>query len=83
MFTTAPELMAALEGRDRFVRSYLATLEAAGVEAVLCPGQMLPAPPTHVLGTMVRPQSAMIMITRASSENSRLLYNLGEGPSHF
>ena len=72
--------MAALEGRDGFVRSYLATLEAAGVEAVLCPGQMLPAPPTHVLGTMVRPQSAMIMITRASSENSRLLYNLREGP---
>ena len=71
--------MAALEGRDRFVRSYLATLEAAGVEAVLCPGQMLPAPPTHVLGTMVRPQSAMIMITRAPSENSNRLYNDGEG----
>ena len=67
--------MAALEGRDGFVRSYLATLEAAGVEAVLCPGQMLPAPPTHVLGTMVRPQSAMIMITRASSEPLRRLFS--------
>ena len=69
--------MAALEGRDGFVRSYLATLEAAGVEAVLCPGQMLPAPPTHVLGTMVRPQSAMIMIT---FEPLRRLFNHGGGP---
>ena len=35
------------------ISDYLTMMDSAGVDLILCPGQMLPAPPTGELGTMV------------------------------
>jgi len=53
LFTKTPELMHAIEEKNKFVRDYMEKMEEAGVDVILCPGQMLPAPPTGKLGEMV------------------------------
>ena len=46
LFTKTPELMQAMEEKHQFIRNYTEKMEEAGVDVILCPGQMLPAPPT-------------------------------------
>ena len=53
VFSRTPELWRAIDQRDEFIRAYLDAMDSAGVDVLVCPGQMLPAPPTGVLGTMV------------------------------
>ena len=53
LFNKTPELWEAMEDRNQLVKNYLDQMDAAGVDVILTPGQMLPAPPTGVLGTMV------------------------------
>lgn len=54
-FSASDAMVAGIAGRDAFTRAYLEEMTAAGVDAILCPGQYLPAPPTGVLGTFVPP----------------------------
>jgi len=53
IFTSSEKLADGLYIRDAFTRSYLAMMDHHGVDVILCPGQLLPAPPTGVLGTFV------------------------------
>jgi hypothetical protein len=47
------ELWDALGRRDVMAREYLARMDEKGVEIILTPAQMMPAPPTGVMGTFV------------------------------
>ena len=53
VFSTTTEMRQAVQERDQFVRNYLDQMDAAGVDVILCPGQLFPAPPTGVMGMMV------------------------------
>jgi len=60
VFTTTPKLCQGIYSRDEFTRSYLAEMDSLGVDIILCPAQLLPAPPTGVLGTFVAAVSPYI-----------------------
>jgi len=51
VYDTATSLTEAMNQRNLFVKDYLGELNAAGVDAFLCPAMLLPAPPCGVLGT--------------------------------
>jgi len=53
IFTSSDKLAEGLSSRDEFTMNYLAMMKDHGVDIILCPGQLLPAPPTGVLGTFV------------------------------
>jgi len=53
VFSTTAKLCQGVSERDQFTRSYLAQMDSQGVDIILCPAQLLPAPPTGVLGTFV------------------------------
>merc|ERR1712098_838315 len=55
IFTSSEDMRDNVHKRDEFTRSYLESMSKAGVDLIICPGQMLPAPPTGVLGTFVAP----------------------------
>jgi len=60
VFDTTSKLADGLSSRDEFVRNYLAKMDSLGVDIIVCPGQLLPAPPTGVLGTFVAAVSPYI-----------------------
>jgi len=60
VFTSADKLSQGIQYRDDFTRNYLAEMDTLGVDIILCPGQLLPAPPTGVLGTFVAAVSPYI-----------------------
>lgn len=51
VFTSTTSLTEAMYERNLFVKAYLGELTSAGVDAILCPAMLLPAPPCGVLGT--------------------------------
>lgn len=51
LFTESSELADEVYARDEYVMNYLAEMDNYEIDVILCPGQMLPAPPTGVLGT--------------------------------
>jgi len=53
VFTSTSKLAEEISSRDEFVRNYLAQMDHHGVDVIICPGQLLPSPPTGVLGTFV------------------------------
>merc|ERR1719320_462467 len=53
LFTSSDKLAEGLSSRDEFTMNYLAMMKDHGVDIILCPGQLLPAPSTGVLGTFV------------------------------
>jgi len=55
VFNLTSNLAEALASRDKMTRDYLATLDNYDVDIILTPSQLLPAPPTGVLGTFVAP----------------------------
>lgn len=60
IFNTTTKLAEGLNSRDEFTRNYLAEMDKLGVDIIICPGQLLPAPPTGVLGTFVAAVSPYI-----------------------
>jgi len=53
VFNSPKKLSDALASRDALIREYMHEMDNQGVDVIICPGQMLPAPPTGVLGTLV------------------------------
>eukprot|EP00090_Calanus_glacialis_P030762 TRINITY_DN4996_c0_g1_i1.p1 TRINITY_DN4996_c0_g1~~TRINITY_DN4996_c0_g1_i1.p1 ORF type:complete len:605 (+),score=204.80 TRINITY_DN4996_c0_g1_i1:38-1852(+) len=60
VYNNATKLAAGLSVRDQFTRDYLKQMDNLGVDIILCPGQLLPAPPTGVLGMFVAAVSPYI-----------------------
>ena len=55
LFTESSELWQAMKDRDDFKKEYLDQMDSCGVDVILCPGQLLPAPPTGVMGDLMIP----------------------------
>jgi len=53
VFSTTAKLCQGISDRDQLTRSYLAQMDSKGVDIILCPAQLLPAPPTGVMGNFV------------------------------
>ena len=53
LFSNVRDLGEAIRQRDEFVRKYLAFLDSADIDVIICPGQQVPAPPAGKLGTMM------------------------------
>ena len=53
VFSTTTEMRYAVKKRNLFVKNYLDKMDESGVDVILCPGQLFPAPPTGVMGMMV------------------------------
>eukprot|EP00091_Calanus_sinicus_P016007 TRINITY_DN35178_c0_g1_i1.p1 TRINITY_DN35178_c0_g1~~TRINITY_DN35178_c0_g1_i1.p1 ORF type:complete len:107 (+),score=38.57 TRINITY_DN35178_c0_g1_i1:102-422(+) len=60
VYNNASKLAAGLSARDQFTRNYLKQMDNLGVDIIICPGQLLPAPPTGVLGMFVAAVSPYI-----------------------
>ena len=54
VFSKTPDLWQELAQRDSLKQAYLETMANAGVDIVLTPAQMLPAPPTGVMGEFIQ-----------------------------
>ena len=46
LFCKTSDLWVGMEERNQLIKSYLDLMDEAGVDIILCPGQMFPAPPT-------------------------------------
>lgn len=60
VFNTSAKLSQNLSSRDEFTKNYLVEMDKLGVDIILCPGQLLPAPPTGELGMFVPPVAPYI-----------------------
>merc|ERR1712013_761575 len=73
VYDTATSLTEAMNQRNLFVKDYLGELNAAGVDAFLCPAMLLPAPPCGVLGTFF--PAGIAPITKWSKEDAEAMAN--------
>ena len=50
-FNTADKLSQGNHNREKYRREYMKEVTEQGVEVILCPAQLMPAPPTEVMGS--------------------------------